>query len=425
MNKAHQKNFGTPTNSGTKGNVTLRRPPKSHVGKMATLSSPCNEMDDSLFIDSFLSQGEIEEVKKMLDSEGDLFINKSVCTSTQIGKGTRENPILSLSPINITNGNRHSVSDTTSNVKLTNRFETLLGQEEVLNCLNKVGSIYQNIDTYTGGPPDRHNYSSVNRNSGPWDRYRTGAKPLDDTDSRVEREMMQGSGGEAPPVNDAGSPSGVTSAVDTTGRALGGLDNGEEGTSRGPRNGSETDLQGTGHEVEGTEGLDYRETKGPSAAYEVNPLFLQIKGKELGANGNDTGDEGDEGEMEEAGSKEGSEKGDNTPYGRALDAREVVNKLDLVSALLNKMDVKSDNLAITVKELQVSLEYSQSEIDKLKGENTKLKQKLTDLETEERRVTYHQKRIEEKIDRVDTAGKKKNLILEGIPEIERGERRRD
>ena len=106
--------------------------------------------------------------------------------------------------------------------------------------------------------------------------------------------------------------------------------------------------------------------------------------------------------------------------GRALDVKEVINKLDIVSTLLKKLDAKSDTTSGTVRELQTSLEYSQAEIDTLKGENNKLKQRLADLETEERRSTFHQKRIEEKVDRVDTANKRKNLVLEGVPETEGG-----
>ena len=156
MSKTYQKYTGTATEDYTKGNVTTRRPAKVHRVKMASTHDSENAgADQSLFIDSFLSQGEIEEVKIMLDTERDLFQDKSIYTSTQMGNGKLRKPTLSLSPIG--KGSKDLLRDTksqcdttptsTPSLKLTNRFEALLGQEEVLNYLNKVGSIYQNMDT--------------------------------------------------------------------------------------------------------------------------------------------------------------------------------------------------------------------------------------------------------------------------------------
>ena len=42
---------------------------------------------------------------------------------------------------------------------------------------------------------------------------------------------------------------------------------------------------------------------------------------------------------------------------------------------------------------------------------------MTDLETEESRSAYQMNRLDEKVDRVDTHSRRKNLILEGVPEV--------
>ena len=105
---------------------------------------------------------------------------------------------------------------------------------------------------------------------------------------------------------------------------------------------------------------------------------------------------------------------------RVIDMQAIMVKLDKVDGILGKIDSKATETSETVKALQVSLEFSQSEIDNLKAENKVLRQKMADMEMEERRTSYQVKKTEEKLDRVDTAGRKKNLIFEGISEIDGG-----
>ena len=98
----------------------------------------------------------------------------------------------------------------------------------------------------------------------------------------------------------------------------------------------------------------------------------------------------------------------------------IVNKFDLVEKLLGEMGKRSTALTGTVQDLRDSLEFSQSEIVTLKEENYKLRQKLEDLELEEDRSSYQIKKLEGKVDKVETQVKKKNLMFEGLPEVEGG-----
>ena len=103
-----------------------------------------------------------------------------------------------------------------------------------------------------------------------------------------------------------------------------------------------------------------------------------------------------------------------------MDTEAFREKFKIVDALLSRLDNRSDKLNDKVKELQVSLEFSQHEIDTVKEENQMLRQRLAELETEESRSAYQLKKVEEKIDRVDTSSRKRNLIFENVREAEGG-----
>ena len=96
---------------------------------------------------------------------------------------------------------------------------------------------------------------------------------------------------------------------------------------------------------------------------------------------------------------------------------ENINRLD---GIVYKLANKSDKLSATVRALEHSLEFSQNEVDKLKAENAKLKQTLGLIEMEDRRTQFQVKSAEDKIDRLETLTKKKNLSIEGLPEVEGG-----
>ena len=92
--------------------------------------------------------------------------------------------------------------------------------------------------------------------------------------------------------------------------------------------------------------------------------------------------------------------------------------MEKVNAMLKHLDERSDRLNTTVKELEHSLEFSQSEIDKLKKENSSLRRKLEEIATEDKRTQFQVNSEEGKLDRLETVTKRKNLIFEGIPEAD-------
>ena len=98
------------------------------------------------------------------------------------------------------------------------------------------------------------------------------------------------------------------------------------------------------------------------------------------------------------------------------DMKSVAAKLKMVDDLLLRLDDKSVRLDTAFSGLRTSLEFSQREIDDLKVENRSLKEKLEAFELEDRRTQFQVKAMDEKLDRLETVTKKKNLLLEGIPE---------
>ena len=99
-----------------------------------------------------------------------------------------------------------------------------------------------------------------------------------------------------------------------------------------------------------------------------------------------------------------------------LSMTQVAEKFGLVNKLLSSLDNKSSLITDTIQGLRTSLEFSQMEVDTLKNDNEELRKKLEDLDTEGRRSAYHIKKVEDKLDRVETLTKRKNLIFEGVPE---------
>ena len=118
-------------------------------------------------------------------------------------------------------------------------------------------------------------------------------------------------------------------------------------------------------------------------------------------------------------SSQGSDKRvDDTVISPELytDLGAVSAKLMKVDTWLTRLNGESTELKTAVKGLETSLEYSQQEIDDLKKENLALKVKLGALELEDKRTQFQVRGVEEKMDRLETTTKKKNLLLEGIPE---------
>ena len=92
----------------------------------------------------------------------------------------------------------------------------------------------------------------------------------------------------------------------------------------------------------------------------------------------------------------------------------------LVAAILSKLDKRFEGLNASFSSFRQSLEYSQEDIDDLKKENRTLRNRITQLELEEKRNETQMKSLEDRLDRVDTNMRRKNLVLEGIEETENG-----
>ena len=90
--------------------------------------------------------------------------------------------------------------------------------------------------------------------------------------------------------------------------------------------------------------------------------------------------------------------------GPILSGEEVASKFKLVDRMLSKLDSKSEDINSLVSGLRASLKFSQKEIDTLKEDNKHLRDKIEDMETEEQRTAYQMKKIEDKVDKVETVG---------------------
>ena len=119
--------------------------------------------------------------------------------------------------------------------------------------------------------------------------------------------------------------------------------------------------------------------------------------------------DGDEGEVDRVGSD-----GKNKP----TDLASVIDQICAVQNALLRLDTKSAETNKTVKDLKTSLEFSQHEINLLKKENTELKRQLDSLETEDKRSQFQVNALDDKVDRLESFCKKKNSIMEGVPEME-------
>ena len=406
-------------------NITARRIKRNKVN-MALTSTPGNSttMDDgSLFIDSILSQNELEDVHRMLEQEG-LSNNRSQFTSTQMGQAKLKKPSLTLSPIGKGGGR---TAHNGKSIKLSNQFEKFSDQANILDHLNSVGPVFsrshRGVNSKIGNKDGSPGYSDNAVKSGGLD---------DRVVMRARGREMQGSGmTEAfDPVREDGIGTATTEV--TEGRALDAqVGEGERG--RGAGGG----VRAEGRVVQGSGHAQMQGTGDTSGKVNIADPVMEGRTELAKVGGNEEVDEEDEDEVKdkEGGMEEDDDKGnddgdddDDDEDKAQKEEREEVrvkdevvrSRFEMVDLLISQLGGKSDKLANTVKELQVSLEYSQHEIDSLKGENKQLKQKIEEMETEERRTVYQIKKVEDKIDRVDTTNKKRNLVFEDIPEADGG-----
>ena len=124
----------------------------------------------------------------------------------------------------------------------------------------------------------------------------------------------------------------------------------------------------------------------------------------------------------EAGSTDGADGYDKSARedksSKYLDPAVAAVRLARVDELLELLNDDSVKLASTVRHLEHSLDFSHKEIADLKKENADLKLKLGNIETEDRRTQFQIKDVADKLDKLDSVSKKRNLLFDGIPEID-------
>ena len=338
-------------------NVTIRRTSKASNTKMAGLSIydlgiGIGAEEDSLFVDSILSQTETEEVEKMLQLEGmitDDYGSSDQVTSTQMTREGKWNTSMMLSPIL----QPSPMALKGFPIPINNRFSVLANEEEEGNQINSK----KNLE----GVRDRNGFNN-------------------EVDSREDT------------VNAA-------QIIDSP-----------SGPSREAKDGEVRDAQFLGSNVVNAAAPEPpEETVGGSQAGSLdnqrNDGGDVIK-PDPGQGGDVNKD--DSSGKEESGSEDGEEN--NEPD---MDLRSMNTKL-------RELNHKSGSMEKSLSGLKVSLEFSQKEIDDLKKENTRLREKVANNELEGERTQFQVNRVDEKVDRLDTTGKKKNLSIEGLPEVREG-----
>ena len=100
------------------------------------------------------------------------------------------------------------------------------------------------------------------------------------------------------------------------------------------------------------------------------------------------------------------------------DPATIARKMEMIDDMLTRLSNSSDGVNSTVMGLEKSLEFSYKEIKDLKKENIALKTRLEAVELEEKISQFQAKIVDDKLDRLETTTKKRNLIFEGVPEID-------
>ena len=349
----------------TNQNITIRR--STNQGKSKMACNPNNDPDLDLIVD-ILSKDEAEDVMNMLRGANELQDNRdshSFYTSTQMG-GTRPSRPISplLSPLLSRDLGR------TSGPTRGNRFDILA---ELPDGINGLGGFSDSLleeklltidKAYLLNEREGNNWGNTGR------------------DLNVGRAL----------VSDRPPPIGTSPM------------------------GSDAHVWEERHE-DGHDNAVLLSNK-PGNDFQVGTLErdAKINNDANGMNGQDSENgstSGDGGNGEATDVKPGCLSVD-----QYHDQEAVVTRLLEVDELLLGLGNRSGKLEQTVKDLVTSLEYSQSEIDKLKRENTKLRTHIESMENEDKRTQYQVKKTEVKLEKLETASKKKNLVIEGIPEVD-------
>ena len=349
-------------------NITKRRTVGSRKSKMASCKTPCDlDYEDSLIIDSILSQDETNDIVTMLtmaNEMGDGLKLPSFYTSSQTGgEDQRRRP--SSPPF----------SPILPFMSAPSPCYTAGGNDE--ESERKVGS---------GTSPDASLHLLSKSDPGHRDIFK-----VNDSDDNGNGNGLSRLGSvPTPPRGDDMKLSDVNScAVKVDDMNTGDVNAGAVNNN----------VNKAGDDVDGTIESSVHD---PTLTEVINDDSVEDDVKGTSTDGDDDSSDG-----------EGTRHDPDFTTPQAI-----TEKFKQMDAFLSKVDGKSIDLTTAVSNLENSLEFSQHEIQQLKKENADLKVKIGLLETEDRRTQFQMKAVDDKLDRLETTTKKKNLIFEGIPEAE-------
>ena len=360
-------------------NVTMRRTSGPKKGKMTHNLQGDLHGDGSIFIDSILSQDEANDVVSMLiqadEHEGGVCL-PSFCTSTQMGGRKPVRPLSPpLSPLGPPAQGRASNCDAEVDIK---------GNETMNNSSLKEKPTEQDMNARSSTGKLKAEHRFINYREGPGNMPETSDAML----IGEERNVMNDSSKRDPLTDQAkGEAVGIASHWETTMETeMDKLCDEIRDVSCNGDNNNSGDEHGKDRVGSSVKDDDSIASEASISSKEQDPLLL-LEGTD------------DEAEPDE-----------------------VSKKLGIVNGLISKLDDRATKMSATVAELENSLEFSQHEIEVLKQENKKLKLKLVELDLEDKRTQFQMNSVEDKVDRLETACKKKNLVFEGVPEPQDGRR---
>ena len=362
------------------GNVTTRRDPHPLRSKMAARSGEDFERDGSLLIEQILSQDEAKDVISMLsmvDELGGLRRLPSFCTSTQMGKREARLNLGSphLSPISMSSSSQQTATWTENDVseKQQGNYEHWSKNKGNGYALGSIYDLLEDEGDCDRDPDKERKNCSRNVSVADYDLLSTevndrvvreGADPLTQNGDTKVKTIKEPEVACAEQEDNKGSKAhrlGEDQHTPEPEQTDGGGDTGGTGEAAGsalPNAGADVNTSGDGEDTEDdNEGEDVKEP--------ISPIDARIK------------------------------------------------RMDTLITLL---DARTNDIGSTVRELESSLDYSHKEIEDLKKENSSLRQLLGNLEIEDRRTQYQVKDVEDRMDRMDTVSKKRNLVIEGLPE---------
>ena len=369
----------------TGSNITTRRALTNANRKMAHVADPYG----SLLLESILSRDEAKDVITMLDLADELDGAKTLpgfFTSTQMGKREPRHRLSSppLSPVLPGGPDERDYNKTHTERSIGASEKSIDSQDNKDSYLRLLseGNIYNLLKDEGDGPMFACRADLGTSQRGRHEECLDGLdtpKVIDLGEQIHDGDQIGGGGADPGPLTQR--PGDETKTITETGAAI----TPEHNRGTVPAGGcGDTELNGSNVASEG-----------------------EVGGSTQGSDNDDTDVEDGEASVPGALDKRA---------GMYLVPEVAAQRLARIDDLLDQFNCDSKRLNNTVKTLEDSLEFSHKEITDLKKENADLKNLIRNLDTEDRRTQFQVKDVADKLDRLDSVTKKKNLVFEGIPE---------